>query len=77
MTMFIGHKPKQQQLQALHNCKSIAGLLELFEAKLQEVKDSLVVADDPVVIHRLQGKATVLKEFLEAVEKSQEVLARL
>ena len=79
MTMFIGHKPKKQHVQALYHCKVTdnAAFLELFETKLAEVKDSLVLADDPVMIHRLQGKASVLKEFLEAVEKSQEVLARL
>ena len=78
MTMFIGHKPKKQHVQALYHCKVTdnAALLELFETKLAEVKDSLVLADDPVMIHRLQGKASVLKEFLEAVEKSQEVLTR-
>jgi hypothetical protein len=79
MTMFIGHKPKKQQLTALSRCRlpENQALLDLFEAKLDEVKDSLLTADDPVLVHRLQGKASVLKEFLEAVEKSQEVLGRL
>ena len=79
MSMFIGHKPNKQHVQAMFNCKagSNAPLLDLFEAKLEEVKNSLILAEDPVVIHRLQGKASVFKEFLEAVEKSQEVLGRL
>tara|TARA_R110000851_G_scaffold83428_1_gene182219 strand:+ start:501 stop:740 length:240 start_codon:yes stop_codon:yes gene_type:complete len=79
MGMFLEHKPRKQHVQALYNCKvgSNALILELFEVKLAEIKDSLVLADDPVTVHRLQGKAIVLKEFLEAVEKSQEVLARL
>jgi len=79
MSQFIGYKPEKQQLMALVRCKSPENkaLLELFEAKLAEVLDSLVKADDPATIHRLQGKATVLKEFLEAVHESQEVLERL
>lgn len=77
--MFIGHKPKKQQLTALSRCRlpENQALLELFEAKLDEVRDSLITADDQILVYRLQGKAAVLKEFLEAVEKSQEVLGRL
>jgi len=51
-------------------------LVELMAIKLEELKESLVVATDTQQIHRLQGKASVLKEFLEAVEKSSEVLER-
>jgi hypothetical protein len=79
MSMFIGHKPKKQQLTALSRCRlpENQALLDLFEAKLNEVKDSLLVANDQVTMYRLQGKASVLKEFLEAVKESQEVLGRL
>lgn len=79
MTMFIGHKPKKQQLTALNACKfpENQALLDLFEAKLEEVKNSLVTADDQVMVYRLQGKASVLREFLEAVEQSRGVLERL
>ena len=79
MTIFIGHKPKKQQLTALYKCKlpENQALLDLFEAKLDEVKNSLVTADDQVMVHRLQGKAIVLREFLEAVEQSRGVLERL
>jgi hypothetical protein len=79
MTMFIGHKPKKQQLTALSKCKlpENQALLDLFEAKLDEVKNSLVTADDQVMVYRLQGKASVLREFLEAVEQSRGVLERL
>ena len=51
-------------------------LVELVELKFEEVKDSLVTATDTQHIHRLQGKASVLKEFLEAIDKSQEVMER-
>lgn len=51
-------------------------LVELVALKLEETKDSLVIATDTQHIHRLQGKASVLKEFLEAIDKAQEVLER-
>ena len=66
-------------MQALNRCKhpEHEALLELFKTKLDEVKTALILAEDPVRIHRLQGRAEVLVDFLESVEKSQEVLARL
>jgi len=66
-------------MQALNRCKhpENEALLELFKTKLDEVKTALIQAEDPVRIHRLQGRAEVLVDFLESVEKSQEVLARL
>ena len=51
-------------------------LVELFEMVLRDVLEALVVADDQTTINRLQGKASVLKEFLIAVEESQGVLER-
>lgn len=53
------------------------GLQALFKVKLEEVKASLVEADDTVRIHRLQGRAEVLKDFLEALEQTPSVLERL
>ncbi len=66
-------------MQALNRCKhpEQEALLDLFKTKLDEVKTALIQAEDPVRIHRLQGRAEALTDFLEAVEKSQEVLARL
>lgn len=66
-------------MQALYRCKlpESEALIALFAAKLEETKNSLVVAEDPVRIHRLQGRAEVLTDFLEAVEKSREILDRL
>jgi hypothetical protein len=79
MKIFIGHKPDRKHMQALNRCKhpEQEALLDLFKTKLDEVKTALVLAEDPVRIHRLQGRAEALTDFLEAVEKSQEVLARL
>lgn len=79
MKIFVGHKPDRKHIQALYRCKhpESEALIALFAAKLEETKNSLIAAEDPIRIHRLQGRAEVLTDFLEAVEKSQEVLARL
>ena len=79
MKIFVGHKPDRKHIQALYRCKhpENEALLELFKTKLDEVKTALIQAEDPVRIHRLQGRAEVLVDFLESVEKSQEVLARV
>ena len=79
MKIFVGQKPDRQHRQALMRCKlpDSEALLALFAAKLEETKTSLIAADDPVRIHRLQGRAEVLADFLEAVEKSPEVFDRI
>jgi hypothetical protein len=79
MKIFVGQKPDRKHIQALYRCKhpENEALLELFKLKLEEVKNSLVQAEDPVRIHRLQGRAEALTDFLEAVEKSREILDRL
>lgn len=78
MNVFIGHKPDRQHIQALLACKSQnESLVALFEAKLEEVKLALLQADDMSRVYKLQGQASVLKDFLDAVEKSSEVLERL
>ena len=65
-------------MQALSRCKlENPVLLELIRQRLEDTKRSLVAADDAVRIHRLQGRAEVLMDFLEAIEKSPEVLERV
>lgn len=66
-------------MQALLRCKQPenAGLIELFQSKLEEAKNALIMADDAVMIHRLQGRAEVLQDFLEAVERSSEIVERV
>jgi len=76
MSNFLGHKPNKQHVRALYECRN-GKLVEAFTAKLAEVKDSLVKASDPVTVHRLQGKALLITEFLDAVEKSPEILERV
>lgn len=79
MKSIIGDKPTKQQIQALMRCKlpENATLLELLTSRLEETKQSLIKAEDMPRIHRLQGRAEILQDFLEAVEKSQEVMGRI
>jgi hypothetical protein len=79
MKIFVGQKPDRQHMQALFRCKleENGALLDLFRKKLEETKNSLIVADDLVKVHRLQGRAEVLADFLEAVEKSPEIVDRV
>jgi len=79
MKIFIGQKPDRQHMSALQRCKldENGALLDLFRKKLEETKNSLVVADDLVKLHRLQGRAEVLTDFLEAVERSSEIFDRV
>jgi hypothetical protein len=75
--MFLGHNTDRQHIQALWDCKQREDkLIDLFVKQLDEVKNQLVSADDKDRILRLQGQASVLRDFLDAVEKSQEVLER-
>jgi len=55
----------------------MADLISLFTAKLEETKTSLMSADDMARVHRLQGRAEVLNDFLEAIKESPSVLERL
>jgi len=66
-------------MQALLRCKQpeSAALIELFRSRLDEAKNALVMAEDKVMIHRLQGRAEVLQDFLEAVERSSEIVERV
>lgn len=79
MKIFIGQKPDRQHMQALIRCKLQENepLLALFRAKLEETRNSLVVAEEQHRIYRLQGQTQVLSDFLEAVEKSSEVFERI
>lgn len=78
MNIFLGNKPEKKHVQALYrsSAEDMRNLVDLMELKLSETKDSLVTATDIQQIHRLQGKASVIKDFLEAVNKSSEVLER-
>jgi flagellar hook-basal body complex protein FliE len=77
MSMFLGHKPNKQHLQALRRCKEDQQFVELLNQKLDELYKSITTADEQVTIYRTQGKISVLKDLLDAAEKSREVLERL
>lgn len=79
MKSIIGDKPTKQQIQALMRCKlpENAILLELLTLRLEETKKSLIKAEDMLRVHRLQGRAEILQDFLEAVEKSSEIMGRI
>ncbi len=79
MKIFIGHKPDRQHIQALAQCKrpENAPLLKLIAEALDSTKTALVTADDQLRIHRLQGRAEVLRDFLEAVDYAFENHQRL
>lgn len=79
MKIFIGQKPDRQHMQALQRCKlnDSSALLDLFRKRLEETKTALISADDSVRIHRLQGRAEVLSDFLESVERSSEIFDRV
>lgn len=55
----------------------MAPLKSLFEAALDTTMKSLVTAVDHVHLHRLQGQAQVLKEFLVLVETGHQIVERL
>lgn len=77
MNIFISGKADRQHVQALVTCKQVAGLIPIFEKLLVETQASLVDVDDVVRVHRLQGRAQVLRDFLEAVNDAPQVLERL
>jgi hypothetical protein len=77
MNLFLSSRPDRQHVAALLKCRGSEDLLEVFRAKLDETKAALVVADDMVKLHRLQGRAEVLQDFLEAVKEAPSILERL
>lgn len=79
MSIFLGNRSERKHVQALSKCRmpENEALLSLFKLKLEETKSALIEAEDQVRIHRLQGRAELLRDFLEAVEQSSSVLERL
>lgn len=77
MNLFLSSRPDRQHVAALLKCRGSEDLLGIFKAKLEEIKAALIVADDTVKIHRLQGRAEVLQDFLEAVKEAPSIMERL
>jgi hypothetical protein len=77
MGLFLSGQPDLRDVNTLLSCRQQENLLKLFRQKLEETKSSLVAADDMVRIHRLQGRAEILEDFLQAVLESPAILERL
>ena len=77
MNLFLSSRPDRQHITALLKCPGSEDLLAVFRAKLDETKAALVVADDMVKLHRLQGRAEALQDFLEAVKEAPSILEPL
>jgi len=76
--MTILNTADRAQLVALVRCKSpeMAPLVQLFENVLKDLKTSLIHAAETERICRLQGKAMVIVEILEAIETAPSILER-
>lgn len=64
-----------QAMARLHS-PEMAPLLKFFNELLEDSKDALVHAESDQFA-RLQGRAGVLKEFVEAVQKAPSAIERL
>lgn len=68
----------RQEVQALERMKSpeLRPLLELLASLLEDTKNALIRAEGDTV-YRLQGRAGVLQEFVEAVENAARTNERM
>lgn len=66
-------------MQALMRCKlpENEALVDLFRTVLFDIKSRLIEAEQPSRISQLQGQAKLVLDFLDAIEKSPEILSRL
>jgi hypothetical protein len=78
MNIFLDGSSDRKVVSALSRCRSSEneGLLLLFKQTLEETKSSLIEADGDR-FRQLQGRAKVLQDFLEAVDKAPSILERL
>lgn len=77
MNIFIGGQTDRRYMQTLVTCKQVGGLEQLFDKLLDETKTALVQVNEVDDIRRLQGRAKVLADFLEAMQQAPSVLERL
>lgn len=78
MNIFLDGKSDRRTVATLIKCRhpDNEGLLTLFKQILEDTKSSLIEADGDH-FRRLQGRAKVLSDFLEAVDKAPSVLERM
>lgn len=77
MTTFDG--ATLPQLKTVIHCRSngMEPLAEMFASALEDVKAKLITATDTVHIHRLQGKAQALHDFIELLETAPQIVERM
>jgi hypothetical protein len=78
MNIFLDGSSDRKAVLALARCRQPEneGLLTLFKQLLEETKSSLIEADGDR-FRQLQGRAKVMQDFLEAVDKAPSILERL
>ena len=78
MNLFLSSKSDLKSVMALVRCRQPdnEGLLAIFKQLLDETKSALIEADGEH-FRRLQGRAKVLQDFLEAVNDSPSALERM
>lgn len=78
MNLFLSSQTERKEAEALNKCRApeLTGLIQLFERLEMETLRSLAKADDTSRMFRLQGRAEVLKDFIDAVQNASSVLER-
>lgn len=77
MTTFDSATPTQLKTVIFCRSNGMEPLAEMFASALEEVKTKLTLATDTVMIHRLQGKAQVLHDFIELLETAPQIIGRM
>lgn len=67
------------QLRTVIYCRSngMEPLAEMFASALDDVKAKLITATDTVHIHRLQGKAQALHDFIDLLDTVDQIVERM
>jgi hypothetical protein len=78
MNLFLPSNSERKDLEALNKCNlpELANLVKLFEKLEMDTLRAVAKADESARIYRLQGRAEVLTDFLEAVKEAASVLER-
>jgi len=78
MNLFLSSQTERKEAEALNKCRAteLTGLIQLFERLEMETLRSLAKADTSDRIFRLQGRAEVLKDFIDAVDNASSILER-
>lgn len=78
MNIFLSAKSDRKAVAALARCRNSENgdLAQLFRQLLDETKTALISAEGDN-FRRLQGRAKVLADFLEAVDEAPQLLERM